>query len=85
MLSVGLQIVGLSEEELAATPKRDPRKMLVSGWLKSNYSVSNRWIAEQLHMGHITTVSQSGKVYRQPARAWKQSKRELDDLLKDAP
>jgi REP element-mobilizing transposase RayT len=84
-LQAGLQLVALSEEELARTPKRDPRKMLLGGWLKSNYSVSNQWIADRLKMGHITTVSQSGKVYQQPGRQWKGIYKKLNELNQAEP
>ena len=59
-LKAGLAILGINAAELDHLKKRDERKMLLGGWLKSNFAVSNEWVAGELSMGHITTVSQAG-------------------------
>ena len=38
--------------------KGDPRKVAMAILIKHHTSVSNIWIAEQLGMGHIRSVSQ---------------------------
>ena len=57
LMAAGLDAVGLRAEELAKTPKSDPRKIAVAAVVKGRTIVGNEWIARRLHMGAAGRVS----------------------------
>lgn len=57
LMAAGLAAVGLRAEELAKTPKSDPRKIAVAAVVKGRTIVGNEWIARRLHMGAAGRVS----------------------------
>ena len=59
LLAAGLKAVGLARKELATTRKTDPRKQAVAWLLRKNTTVGNRWVSNQLNMGHEVNVSQA--------------------------
>jgi len=65
LLAAGLEAVGLDPQELATTPKTDPRKQAVAWLLRKNTTVSNRWLSSQLNMGHEVNVSQAVRLVRE--------------------
>jgi putative transposase len=56
-LDSGLKQLRRDLSEAAAAPKSAPWKIALAAWLKSNTSVLNRWLSEQLHMGPPDAVS----------------------------
>ena len=60
---------GLPEKpaDLAQLRKGDPRKVICAAIVKAHTSVSNRWLAERLHMGHPSAMSQLVNTLRKSA------------------
>ena len=52
-----LKRVGHSTADLAITGKSVPWKLAVAAGLKARTTVTNRWLAQNLHMGNIHEVS----------------------------
>jgi len=65
LLAAGLEALGLDPQELATTPKTDPRKQAVAWLLRKNTTVGNRWLSSQLNMGHEVNVSQAVRLVRE--------------------
>ena len=53
------EAAGLDPQELATTPKTDPRKQAAAWLLRKNTTIGNRWLSSQLSMGHEVNVSQA--------------------------
>ncbi|MBK1829912.1 transposase [Verrucomicrobiaceae bacterium R5-34] len=74
----GLEVVGLSREELATTNKTDWRKAMIVRSIRKHSSVKLDWIAKELHMGvrsGVTRAEQMLKVKlankKQVQRMWR--------------
>ena len=76
-----LPLLGIEAQELKQLRKGDERKLLLAGWLKKHFCVTNPWLSERLHMGHPTRVSQAGRFYADAPRRWKAARRELEGML----
>ncbi len=48
---------GLHHSELAELKRNDPRKVAMAQLIRSRTSVPNRWIARELSLGHVSSVS----------------------------
>jgi hypothetical protein len=57
LLAEGLRCFGLHAEDLVLLKKGDARKAALAAVIRSGTAVSNRWIAETLHLGHVSRVS----------------------------
>ena len=57
LLVEGLRCFGLKSAELALLKKNDARKAALAATIRAGTAVSNRWIAETLHLGHVSRVS----------------------------
>ena len=57
LLAVGLRKLGHRATELARTPKATPWKVALGWWLRRQSGITNRWLGEQLHLGHPCAVS----------------------------
>ncbi|MBI5381337.1 MAG: transposase [Opitutae bacterium] len=57
--TAGLRQLGKSDNDLAADRKSAPWKIALAAELKSRTDARNAWLAERLHMGSPTMVSQS--------------------------
>ena len=57
LLAEGLRCFGLESAELALLKKNDRRKAALAATIRAGTAVSNRWIAETLHLGHVSRVS----------------------------
>jgi hypothetical protein len=62
MLCEGLAALELSESDLAALPKGDPRKVALASAIGEHTIVSNEWIAKHLHLGHVSRASRCWKL-----------------------
>ena len=51
----------LGKPDLERTKKNDLRKQVVAWWLRKHTTMTNRWIAELLHMGHEVNVSHAAR------------------------
>jgi putative transposase len=60
LVAAGLARLGLTNEELPRLKKSDPRKMALAGFVRRETAVSNRWLAQRLHLGHVSQVSRAG-------------------------
>ena len=58
LLAEGLRCLGLPREELPMLKKGDPRKAALAVRIRAKTTVPNAWIAEQLHLGHVSRVNQ---------------------------
>jgi hypothetical protein len=47
------------EEELGRSPKGQLEKQVLAWWVYGDTTVSRRWVAEKLGMGHESAVSQA--------------------------
>jgi hypothetical protein len=57
LLQSGLKWCGLRTEELAKLKKNDERKVAIAGVIRRQTTVANKWIADALHLGHVSRVS----------------------------
>jgi hypothetical protein len=57
LLAEGLRCLGLESAELALLKKNDARKAALAATIRAGTAVSNRWIAETLHLSHVSRVS----------------------------
>jgi hypothetical protein len=55
----GLAALGLTEEMLSGLPKGDRRKLALARLIRRQTAVANAWIAERLHLGHVSRVGHS--------------------------
>jgi hypothetical protein len=53
----GLQAMGWTEKELSERPKGDKGKVKLAGRLRTETTMTLKWIARRLHMGSWTYVS----------------------------
>ena len=53
----GLNHFQITSDELLDLPKGDPRKLAVAAMVRANTSVSNRWLAAKLALGHASLIS----------------------------
>jgi len=68
-LTAALQRLDLSESRLAELPKGAPEKVVLAGWLRARTTVSLRWVADRLGMGHYTRVTQAvSRLKHRPGR-----------------
>lgn len=57
MLSRGLERLQLEARNLEDLKKSDERKQALAWWVRSKTTVSRRWLAERLSMGHEVNVA----------------------------
>ncbi len=57
LLSKCLELIGIRAEQLQCMQKCDPRKKLMAWMIRRKTSVSNRWICENLAMGHVSNLA----------------------------
>ena len=57
LLQRGLSCLKKEECDLVGDRKSAPWKVILAAWVKSQCGVSNRWLSEQLHMGHPSNIS----------------------------
>lgn len=86
LMNWGLSIVGLDPHEIGRTRKTDPRKQVLAWLIRSRTTVSNRWLSDQLHMGHPVNVSQSlGRVRAGRSAPLRELVSRLREALKSNP
>ncbi len=69
LVESGMESLGLNAADLAELPLRAPEKIIMAWWLRKQTTVSLRWVAERLSMGHYTAVTQAvHRVNRAPSR-----------------
>ncbi|HOC58193.1 MAG TPA: hypothetical protein PKI20_21420 [Verrucomicrobiota bacterium] len=67
---VALGALGLKASELEQLGKRAPYKEALAWWLRKQTTVSLRWMAERLEMGHYTSVTPAvSRMNRKPGKA----------------
>ena len=76
-----LAMLGLRATELASLRKGDERKLLIAGWLRVHFQISAKWCADNLVMGHVSTVTRAREFYRHPPKKWGADKKKLDRIL----
>jgi hypothetical protein len=59
MLAQELAVLRMHPEALAATPKGPLEKQVLAWWLCERTTVSRRWVAERLQMGHESRVGKA--------------------------
>jgi hypothetical protein len=57
LLERAMSYYGLQQVELAGLKRSDPRKVAMAQLIRRRTSVPNRWIAEELALGHVSSVS----------------------------
>jgi REP element-mobilizing transposase RayT len=66
---LGLKAMGLASVDLAGLPRTAPEKVALAWWLRGRTTVSLRWVAGRLHMGHYTRVTKAvSRMARKPGR-----------------
>jgi REP element-mobilizing transposase RayT len=53
----GLAACGLKEADLVSLKKNDERKVAIAALIRRRTTVPNKWIAQSLHLGHVSRVS----------------------------
>ena len=59
LLKRGLAVLRLSPAALLRMPKGQVAKQVLAWWLCERTTVTRRWVAERLHMGHESRVAQA--------------------------
>jgi len=73
-----MRALNLDRKTLAALPKGSPEKLVLAWWVRENTTVTLRWVAERLGMGHYTRVTQAiSRMSRRPERKLGKMKRQL--------
>jgi hypothetical protein len=68
LLKIGLDAPGKTSESCLKEPKGADWKVALGEWVKSHSGATNRWLGENLHMGHPQNVSKQIRAYnRTPA------------------
>ncbi len=81
MMEEGLRALGLRKEELGKSPKGQLEKQVLAWWVYGHTTVSRRWVAEKLGMGHESAVSQAVRhVERSTAGRARSLKEKLNTL-----
>ena len=57
-LAEGLRCLGLQTKDLPLLKKGDPRKAALAVRIRPKTTAPTAWIAEQLHLGHVSRVNQ---------------------------
>jgi REP-associated tyrosine transposase len=57
LLERGLDYFTLQGTSLTALKRSDPRKIAIARLIRSHTSVSNQWIARELALGHVSSIS----------------------------
>jgi putative transposase len=57
LLQAGLEHVSLERSGLASLKRSDPRKIGIARLIRGRTAVPNKWIARELCLGHVTSVS----------------------------
>ena len=81
-LHQGMKALGLVPGKLDTLRKGDEYKLLLAGWIRRHFPVSAKWCADQLAMGHITSITKAWHFYEKPSKKWKKQKIALDQILK---
>ena len=79
--------VEVTKRELTDLPKGDPVKQVLAWGLRTDFTVSNKWVALRLHMGDASRVSAAVAEVRRAtkgklARLRKEMKKRLDSRFK---
>jgi hypothetical protein len=59
MLQLGMRLLGVQVEGLAAMPNGQTEKQVLAWWLRGRTTVTRRWIADRLRLGYETRGSQA--------------------------
>jgi len=79
-LTAALKRLDLSEASLTELPKGAPEKVVLAAWLRERTTVSLRWVAERLGMGHYTRVTQAvSRLKLRPGRRLREIKSRLEN------
>src|SRR4030042_1829387 len=65
LMEKALKLFSIKRTDLQLMKKSDPKKQVIAWLLKTKTSVPNIWIAEQLHMGFRTSISNAVKNIRE--------------------
>ena len=57
MLNDGLQLLGITNDDLATLPKNAVAKSALAWVIRKQTTMTNAWISDKLQMGHISNVS----------------------------
>lgn len=57
LLRRGMEHFGLEETELRAIKRNDARKLAIARLIRTRTSVSNQWIARELSLGHVSSIT----------------------------
>lgn len=68
-LDGALAIAGKTAPEIAAAAKSAPWKLAIASWLKVYTQAPNRWLAQQLNLGHPAVFSSNLTRYRRHTQA----------------
>ncbi len=80
-LAAGMRALGLNETAVRNLPKGAPEKLALAWWLREHTTVTLRWVAQRLGMGHYTRVTQAiSRVSRRPSRELARLQRRLEAL-----
>lgn len=85
LLGKNLPVLGLKEADLKDLPLGCEEKLALAWWLRKRTTVSLRWVADQLKMGHYTRVTQAvSRAERKPGKRLAKLRRQLEREMKIA-
>jgi putative transposase len=61
LVTAALDRLEMRREDLASMRKGDSRKLAITALVRQRTTVSNTWLAENLHLGHASRVSQAAR------------------------
>lgn len=76
-IAEGLERLKMSRSDLEQLKKGDPQKLLLAGFVKRHFMVTNAWVSEQLNLGHSSRASKAIHLYTNPPRSLKKAKQKL--------
>ncbi len=65
MLTKGMRLLKLRQEQLEGLAKNDGRKQALAWLIRLQTSVPSAWVCDRLEMGHVANVSRAVKRMRE--------------------
>jgi hypothetical protein len=85
LVAKSLKALGLTEADLKNQPLGCPEKVALAWWLRKNTTVSLRWVADRINMGHYTRVTKAvSRMERERGKGFEQFRQKLESEVDHA-
>jgi REP element-mobilizing transposase RayT len=79
LLGRSLKALGLTEADLRELRFGSPEKVALAWWLRKHTTVSLRWVADRMNMGHYTRVTKAvSRMGHKPGKRFEQLRQKLE-------